>query len=53
MRFSILIRRAAMEAASESAAEMLDHLSLSYHRMRQQAITDELIEIVSGAESLK
>ena len=46
-------RRAAMEAASESAAEMLDHLSLSYHRMRQQAITDELIEIVSGAESLK
>ncbi len=46
-------RRAAMEAASESAAEMLDSLSLSYHRMRQQAITDELIEIVSGAESLK
>lgn len=46
-------RRAAMEAASESASEMLEHLSQSYHRMRQQAITDELIEIVSGAESLK
>ena len=46
-------RRAAMETASESAGDMLSSLSRSCNRARQQAITDELIEIVSGAESLK
>ena len=46
-------RRAAMETASESADDMLAALSRSFNRVRQQAITDELIEIVSGAESLK
>lgn len=46
-------RRAAMEAAADSAGDMLAELSRSFHRIRQQVITDELIEIVSGAESLK
>ncbi|MGN1415021.1 MAG: ATP synthase F1 subunit gamma [Anaerovoracaceae bacterium] len=46
-------RRTAMENASENGKEMLSHLSLHYNRARQQAITDELIEIVSGAEALK
>lgn len=46
-------RRTAMENASENGREMLSHLSLHYNRARQQAITDELIEIVSGSEALK
>lgn len=46
-------RRTAMENASENGKEMLSHLSLHYNRARQQAITDELIEIVSGSEALK
>lgn len=45
-------RRAAMENASGNAKEMLAGLSLTYNRARQQAITDELIEIVSGSEAL-
>ena len=45
-------RRTAMENASGNAKEMLAGLSLTYNRARQQAITDELIEIVSGSEAL-
>lgn len=46
-------RRTAMESASENGKEMLSSLSLTYNRARQQTITDELIEIVSGSEALK
>lgn len=45
-------RRQAMENASDSAAEMLGELKLQYNRARQAQITDEIIEIVSGAEAL-
>lgn len=46
-------RRIAMENATDNARNMLDHLTLYYNRARQSAITDELIEIVSGSEALK
>lgn len=46
-------RRTAMENATDNANEMLDKLSLTFNRVRQAAITNELIEIVSGAESQK
>jgi F-type H+-transporting ATPase subunit gamma len=45
-------RMTAMEAATKNAAEMIDHLTLTYNRVRQAAITKELIEIVSGAQAL-
>ena len=43
-------RRTAMDAASKNAAEMIEDLSLRYNRARQGAITQELTEIVAGAE---
>ena len=43
-------RRTAMDAASKNAAEMIDDLSLRYNRARQGAITQEITEIVAGAE---
>ena len=43
-------RRTAMDAASKNAAEMIEKLSLSYNRARQGAITQEITEIVAGAE---
>ncbi|MFQ5862560.1 MAG: ATP synthase F1 subunit gamma [Candidatus Brocadiales bacterium] len=46
-------RRVAMIAASENAEEMIDELVRSYNRARQEAITKELLEIVSGAEALE
>ena len=46
-------RRSAMENATDNANEILAKLSLTYNRVRQAAITNELIEIVSGAESQK
>ncbi len=46
-------RRSAMENATNNAREMLDYLSQTYNRARQSAITNELIEIVSGAEALR
>ena len=46
-------RRIAMENATDNARNMLDHLTLYYNSARQSAITDELIEIVSGSEALK
>lgn len=44
-------RRGAMENAAKSAEDMQKTLSRSYNRARQQAITNELIEIVAGAEA--
>ncbi len=46
-------RMTAMEGASRNAEEMIDKLTLLYNRTRQAVITNELVEIVSGAESLK
>ncbi len=42
-------RMTAMEAATKNASEMIDHLTLTYNRIRQASITREIIEIVSGA----
>ena len=42
-------RMTAMEAATKNASEMIGHLTLTYNRIRQAAITKEIIEIVSGA----
>ena len=44
-------RRTAMEAATGNAEEMIQSLSLSYNRARQASITQELTEIVSGANA--
>jgi F-type H+-transporting ATPase subunit gamma len=46
-------RMQAMENASKNAGEMMDKLTIQYNRARQARITTELIEIISGAESLK
>ena len=45
-------RRTAMSAASKNAGEMIDELMLKYNRARQAVITQEITEIVSGAEAL-
>ncbi len=45
-------RRIAMESATDNALEMLDELTLTYNRTRQAAITNEISEIVGGAEAL-
>lgn len=42
-----------MENATDNAREMLGELTLYYNRARQAAITNELSEIVGGAEALK
>jgi F-type H+-transporting ATPase subunit gamma len=42
-------RMTAMEAATKNASDMISHLTLTYNRIRQAAITKEIIEIVSGA----
>lgn len=44
-------RRNAMENASDNASEMISSLSLMYNRARQASITQEITEIVSGANS--
>ncbi|HSY51962.1 MAG TPA: ATP synthase F1 subunit gamma [Thermoanaerobaculia bacterium] len=44
-------RMTAMEAATKNASDMIDHLTLTYNRIRQAAITKEIIEIVSGASA--
>jgi F-type H+-transporting ATPase subunit gamma len=46
-------RMTAMEAATKNASEMIDHLTLTYNRIRQASITKEIIEIVSGAAAAK
>lgn len=46
-------RRVAMENATNNAEEMIDKLQLQYNRARQAAITQEIAEIVGGAEALK
>ena len=45
-------RMSAMDSATRNAGDMVDRLTIEYNRSRQAAITKELIEIISGAESL-
>ena len=45
-------RMSAMDNATRNAGELVDKLTINYNRSRQAAITKELIEIISGAESL-
>ncbi len=44
-------RMTAMESASKNATEVIDRLTLNMNRVRQAAITREIIEVVSGAEA--
>ncbi|CAA6801256.1 MAG: ATP synthase gamma chain (EC [uncultured Sulfurovum sp.] len=46
-------RMQAMDAATKNAKEMVKELNVKYNKARQEAITTELIEIISGMESLK
>ncbi|MGR3453268.1 F0F1 ATP synthase subunit gamma [Pseudooceanicola sp.] len=45
-------RMSAMDNATRNAGEMIDKLTIQYNRSRQAVITNELIEIISGAEAL-
>ena len=45
-------RMTAMDNATRNAGEMIDKLTIQYNRTRQAVITNELIEIISGAEAL-
>ena len=45
-------RMTAMSAASNNAEEMINTLTVDYNKVRQSAITNELVEIVSGANSV-
>jgi F-type H+-transporting ATPase subunit gamma len=42
----------AMRNASKSAGELIDDLTLKMNRARQSAITQELLEVVAGADAL-
>jgi len=46
-------RMTAMHMATDNATELLKELKLSYNKARQASITNEILEIVSGAEALK
>jgi F-type H+-transporting ATPase subunit gamma len=46
-------RRAAMKSATDNAGEMIDLLRRTYNRARQAQITQEIAEIVGGAEALR
>ena len=46
-------RMTAMHKATDNAAELVDQLKLTYNKARQASITNEILEIVGGAEALK
>lgn len=46
-------RMTAMENATQNAQELIESLTLTYNKVRQAAITREILEVVSGAESLR
>jgi F-type H+-transporting ATPase subunit gamma len=48
-----IARMTAMKAATENADSMIANLSMSYNRARQTQITNELLEIIGGAEALE
>ena len=43
----------AMDSANDNASELLDQLELEFNHLRQNAITQEITEISSGARSLR
>ena len=45
-------RMQAMDSATSNAEEMIDHLTLLYNRARQGSITQELTEIIAGANAI-
>ena len=45
-------RMSAMDNATRNAGDMIDDLTIEFNRSRQAKITNELIEIISGAEAL-
>ena len=45
-------RMVAMRAATDNANELIEHLTLTYNRVRQEMITKELLDITGGAEAL-
>jgi F-type H+-transporting ATPase subunit gamma len=46
-------RMAAMENATNNCGEMINYLTLVYNKTRQQSITNEMMDIVGGAEALQ
>lgn len=46
-------RMTAMHKATDNATELRDDLKLKYNKARQASITNEILEIVGGAEALK
>ena len=46
-------RMSAMRSASDNAGEMIDNLTLEANRQRQAEITQEIMEVVAGAEGLR
>jgi F-type H+-transporting ATPase subunit gamma len=46
-------RRTAMKSATDSAGDMIDTLRRTFNRARQAQITEEIAEIVGGAEALR
>lgn len=48
-----IARMTAMDNATRSAEDMIESLTLTYNRARQESITKELMDIVNGAEALK
>jgi F-type H+-transporting ATPase subunit gamma len=46
-------RMAAMENATSNCGEMINHLTLVYNKRRQETITNDMMDIVGGAEALK
>ena len=46
-------RKSAMDSATSTANDIIDDLNIKYNRIRQAAITNEISEIVSGAETQK
>ena len=46
-------RMTAMHKATDNATELISELRLNYNKVRQASITDEILEIISGAEALK
>jgi F-type H+-transporting ATPase subunit gamma len=46
-------QRTAMKSATDNANEMIERLTLSYNRARQTAITQEILEVVNGAQALE
>lgn len=48
-----IARRVAMKSATENARDMIRQLSMSYNRARQTQITNEIMEVIGGAEALQ